>query len=142
MILEKFVRQHTLVIRFGALTGVAVISFEAINLFVLYRHIRLDYYLSLVAVIFLITGILISKQHSVTPVPMEQEQVKDYQLTSKETEVLELIVQGKANKEIAALLFVEISTVKTHINNIYNKLSVTNRKEARLKYAEIAPITS
>ncbi len=50
-------------------------------------------------------------------------------LTLKEQEILDLIQQGKSNKEIASLLFIEISTVKTHINKIYAKLGVKSRKE-------------
>ena len=52
------------------------------------------------------------------------------QLTRKEKEILKLISLGKSNKEIASELFVELSTVKTHINKIYSKLNVKNREEA------------
>jgi DNA-binding CsgD family transcriptional regulator len=48
-------------------------------------------------------------------------------LTSQERKVLEQIHNGKRNKEIAALLNVDISTVKTHINNIYKKKGVHSR---------------
>jgi len=52
-------------------------------------------------------------------------------LTQKETEILQLISEGKSNKEIASSLFVELSTVKTHINKIYSKIGASNRKEAQ-----------
>ena len=52
-------------------------------------------------------------------------------LTQKEKEILLLISQGKSNKEIASALFVELSTVKTHINKIYAKIGASNRKEAQ-----------
>ena len=52
-------------------------------------------------------------------------------LTQKEKEILQLISDGKSNKEIASLLFIELSTVKTHINKIYSKIGVSNRREAR-----------
>lgn len=55
----------------------------------------------------------------------------DELLTQKEKEILQLISQGKSNKEIASQLFVELSTVKTHINKIYSKMGVSNRKEAQ-----------
>ena len=48
--------------------------------------------------------------------------------------VLELISAGRSNKEIAALNYVEMSTIKTHINNIYFKLGVKNRKDAVAVY--------
>jgi ATP/maltotriose-dependent transcriptional regulator MalT len=43
-------------------------------------------------------------------------------LSERELEVLALIAAGASNREIAARLFVSISTVKTHINNLYRKL--------------------
>lgn len=50
-------------------------------------------------------------------------------LTKRELEIVKLIKEGKKNQEIAEALFVEMSTVKTHINNIYTKLSIKNRKQ-------------
>lgn len=43
----------------------------------------------------------------------------------------DLIVAGKSNKEIIEKLFIELSTLKTHINKIYKTLEVSSRKEAR-----------
>ncbi len=51
-------------------------------------------------------------------------------LSQREIEVLGLINSGLSNKEIAEKLFVSLSTVKTHINNIYKILEVKNRREA------------
>ncbi|MCK0161781.1 response regulator transcription factor [Allomuricauda sp. F6463D] len=51
------------------------------------------------------------------------------QLSKQETLVRNLILQGKSNKEIAAELFISLSTVKSHITNIYSKLNVVNRQE-------------
>ncbi len=51
-------------------------------------------------------------------------------LSPREKEILALINEGLSNKEIAAKLFISLSTVKTHINNIYKILEVKNRREA------------
>ncbi len=51
-------------------------------------------------------------------------------LTVRETEVLQLIVGGNSNKEIASALFISEATVKTHINSLLNKLGVTDRTQA------------
>jgi len=53
-------------------------------------------------------------------------------LTFKEKEILQLICEGKSNKEIANTLFIGLSTVKTHINKIYSKIGASNRKEAQM----------
>lgn len=52
-------------------------------------------------------------------------------LTPRQREVYDLIMAGKTNKEIMAELFVELSTLKTHINHIYKKLEVSSRAELR-----------
>jgi len=51
-------------------------------------------------------------------------------LTSREMAVLELIVRGQSNKEIAASLGISEATVKSHINSILSKLGVTDRTQA------------
>jgi DNA-binding NarL/FixJ family response regulator len=51
-------------------------------------------------------------------------------LTTRELDVLKLIVSGKSNKEIGAELAISEATVKTHINSILSKLSVTDRTQA------------
>lgn len=51
------------------------------------------------------------------------------ELTSREIEVLEQLSKGLKNKDIAANLFVSVSTIKKHIENIYKKLQVHNRIE-------------
>ena len=52
-------------------------------------------------------------------------------LTSQEQKTLSLILNDKSNKEIASELFISVSTVKTHINNLYKKLNVTSREEVK-----------
>jgi len=47
----------------------------------------------------------------------------------QERKVYALLREGYSNKEIAGDLAVSVSTVKTHVNNIFSKLGVTSRKE-------------
>ncbi len=51
-------------------------------------------------------------------------------LNDREQEVLELLARGSRNKEIAADLFITVSTVEKHIASLFNKLEVSNRAEA------------
>jgi len=53
------------------------------------------------------------------------------ELTARQNDVYELIIAGKSNKEIMAILFIEQSTLKSHINQIYKKLNVISRKELK-----------
>jgi LuxR family maltose regulon positive regulatory protein len=51
-------------------------------------------------------------------------------LTERELEVLRLLAAGRSNAGMAAELFVERSTVKTHLIHLYSKLGVHSRTQA------------
>lgn len=53
------------------------------------------------------------------------------QLTKQEQNVLDLLLDDNTNKDIAETLFVSVSTVKTHVNNVYKKLRVNSRDELK-----------
>ncbi len=55
-------------------------------------------------------------------------------LSKRETEILELLTRGLANKEIADQLGLSIETVRVHLKRIYDKLHVHSRTEAAMKY--------
>lgn len=56
--------------------------------------------------------------------------VKQFGLSPREKEVLELVVKASSNKEIAATLFISEHTVKNHLTNIFNKMGVSDRAQA------------
>ena len=56
--------------------------------------------------------------------------VSQLELRKRELEILALLAQGHSNQEIAAKLFVSLSTVKTHIQNLFEKLDVKRRIQA------------
>jgi LuxR family transcriptional regulator, maltose regulon positive regulatory protein len=58
-------------------------------------------------------------------------------LSERELEVLALVASGKSNAEIAISLFVSLSTVKTHINNLYRKLEARSRTQAIARAREL-----
>jgi NarL family two-component system response regulator LiaR len=53
-----------------------------------------------------------------------------YDLTGREKEVLNLVVQGQSNQQIADALVISIATVKAHVSSILSKLQVSSRAEA------------
>lgn len=54
-------------------------------------------------------------------------------LTQRERQVLELLIRGHTNKEIAAALVLSPNTIKKHVYHIFNKLGVKSRSAATLK---------
>ena len=54
-------------------------------------------------------------------------------LTERELEVLELIVAGSSNAQIAEKLYITVGTVKTHVCSILNKLSASDRTQAAVR---------
>ena len=117
-------------VKIGIAAALAIILFQVSSLYLVNKYFKYEYYLTGVSLLFLIVGFVVARYH-----PPERNELKEtvnplLNLTNKEVTILKLIGEGKSNKEIAAISFVEISTIKTHINNIYNKLGISNRKEA------------
>jgi len=74
-------------------------------------------------------------QFSVGQAAMEAEK-----LSARESEVLELVMQGLGNKEIADRLGITVAAIKWHLQHVYEKLHVHSRTEAALKFKNrIAP---
>jgi DNA-binding NarL/FixJ family response regulator len=57
-------------------------------------------------------------------------EVRWARLTPRELEILELVAEGRSNREVASLLWLSDQTVKFHLANIYRRLGVTGRAEA------------
>lgn len=75
-----------------------------------------------------------SKTVEIRAVEPEYEQIIDaYPLTARELEILECIVSGCSNAQIAEKLFVTVGTVKTHVRNILNKLGASDRTQAAVR---------
>lgn len=59
-----------------------------------------------------------------------EEIMDNVQLTDRELEILQLIVDGQSNNEIGETLFISLGTVKTHVRNILSKLCADDRTQA------------
>jgi DNA-binding NarL/FixJ family response regulator len=62
-----------------------------------------------------------------------EQQNPDYDLSEREKQVLQLLVEGYSYKMIAAEMFIAIDTVRSHIKKIYEKLHVNSKSEAVAK---------
>jgi NarL family two-component system response regulator LiaR len=119
--------------------------------FIIFDH-SLEIYIGFIAVIFTSLGIWLALKLS-KPKPnnprietiviekevyitrnenfvLDKSLVSELELSKRELEILSLLAQGHSNQEIAAKLFVSLSTVKTHNQNLFEKLDVNRRIQA------------
>ena len=114
--------------------------------FIIFDH-SFEIYIGFIAVIFTALGIWLALKLSkpkIETVVVQKEVyvnrnenfvldtslVSQLELSKRELEILNLLAQGHSNQEIAAKLFVSLSTVKTHIQNLFEKLDVKRRTQA------------
>lgn len=99
-------------------------------------------YVALIAAAFLGLGIWVGRRlfHREPPTggftPNERAQ-SSLGITERERQVLELLADGRSNKEIATYLGLSPNTVKTHIVRLFEKLRVARRTEAILLAREL-----
>jgi len=118
----------------------------------------IDIYIGLVAVFFTALGIWVAKQlikPKTQTVIIEKEvfisqteaftvneiELKRLNLNSREYEILQLLAKGYSNKDISENLFLSISTIKTHVSNLYVKMDIKSRTQAieKAKRLKIIP---
>ena len=76
---------------------------------------------------------IVLKATTTTPVEDTVSHAKDYDLTTRESQILKLMTEGYSNMEIAQLLVISINTTKAHVASILQKLEVDDRLQAALK---------
>ena len=62
-----------------------------------------------------------------TTIKLSTRLIEKYGISRREHEVLDMVLQGKANKEIEDALSISIRTVETHLHRIYKKLGINSR---------------
>ncbi|MDP5199848.1 response regulator transcription factor [Flavobacterium sp. DG2-3] len=92
-------------------------------------HKKLNYFLGFLVFVLNIVAVFQFRKLKLLKPKENQLQFSNLSLTSQEEKITRLILADKTNKEIANALFISLSTVKTHIRNLYAKLDVANRHE-------------
>lgn len=59
---------------------------------------------------------------------------EEVNLTTKEKEILQLLIKGNSYKEISSAIFISVETLNSHVKNIYRKLNVHSRSELAAKF--------
>lgn len=98
------------------------------------NNLQIEIVIGLIAIAFFFIGIYINKKslHKInTPsVEINIEKIEELGITKREYEVLKKVSEGLSNKEIAAILFLSESTIKTHVSNVLVKLDAKRRTQA------------
>lgn len=78
-------------------------------------------------------------QNKSMPEYIKKNLMSKYNLSPKEVEILEKIVEGNAYQQIADSLYISINTVRAHLKSIYKKLNVNNQRALYAIYNSILP---
>jgi DNA-binding CsgD family transcriptional regulator len=144
MTLKKDIK-HT--ITYGFSLAILVFALKWLQWKFLIVDNSLDIYVGAIAIFFTILGVWVATQltkpkiHTVVvekevfiPLPEEftinEAELKKLNLTNREHEVLTLLAQGHSNADIAKNLYLSLSTIKTHVSNLYVKMGVKSRAQA------------
>ncbi len=144
---KKLLLQHKATILYSISLAALLFLLKWMELrFIIFSH-SFEIYIGLIAILFTVLGIWLALKLSkpkIETVVVEKEvyvnsspnfvadtsQISQFELSKRELEILGLLAQGHSNQEIAAQLFVSLSTVKTHNQNLFEKLDVKRRMQA------------
>ncbi|MBP7558763.1 MAG: response regulator transcription factor [Chitinophagaceae bacterium] len=145
-----FSRSKSLML-YGSLLAVLVFLLKWLQWKFLIVDNSIEIYSGLIAVFFTILGIwvatqlvkpkietitetvIIEKEIYVPPQPafsINQKELERLNLSSREYEILQLLAKGYSNADMAGNLFLSLSTIKTHVSNLYFKMDVKSRTQA------------
>jgi NarL family two-component system response regulator LiaR len=148
--LKHLFRSSRHILLYGAAMAVLVFILKWLQWTYLITDNSLDIYIGLIALFFTFLGVWIANQLtkpkvetkietvvvekkiyvSQPPDALNSDELKKFNLTTREYEVLTLLTQGRSNAEIADNLFLSLSTVKTHVSNLFVKMDVKSRTQA------------
>lgn len=144
---KKFFKKHKATIIYSISLAFLLFLLKWLELrFIIFQN-SFEIYAGLIAVIFTVLGIWLALKLSkpkIQTVVVEKEVyirrdenfvpnttlISQLELSKRELEILNLMAQGHSNEEIASKIFVSISTVKTHNQNLFEKLDVKRRIQA------------
>lgn len=155
MTFSKYVKHIFL---YGLIAAILIFALKWLQWKFLIVDNAIDIYIGLIAVFFTGLGtwvatqfikskvktVIVEKEVLVPfadPFAINEAELKKLNLTDREYEVLQLIAKGYTNADIAKHLFLSVSTIKTHVSNLFVKMDVKNRAQAMEK-AKRLKITS
>ena len=158
-----FLKKHKTVIIYGICLAVLFILLKLGEYRLMIVDHSFEIYAGSIALLFLLLGIwlsrkifapkkeisiieterIVEKEVFVTAPQsfiLNEKALASTDISSRELEVLEMVARGMSNQEIADTLFLSLSTIKTHISNLFFKLEVTRRTQAVEKAKKLSII--
>lgn len=144
---KTFLVKHKATILYSISLALLLVLLKWLELkFIIFDH-SFEIYVGFIAIIFTTLGIWLALKLSkpkVQTVVVEKEVyitrnenfvadtalIAEMEISKRELEILNLMAQGHSNEEIAKSLFVSVSTIKTHNQNLFFKLDVKRRTQA------------
>ncbi len=132
------------VLIYGAALAASAFALQQLEYRYLARVLAPEFYVVLIAVAFTALGLWAGRRLT-APAPAaafvrNDAALKALGVTDREYEVLALLAEGLANKEIARRLGVSPNTVKTHVARLYEKLEAERRLQAVRKARDLSLI--
>lgn len=143
---------------YGALMAILVFVLKWLQWKYLITDNSNDIYIGLIALFFTLLGVWVANQIAkpkIETIIVEKEvylppsetfvvnetELEKLNLTNREYEVLKLLAKGHSNTEIAERLCLSLSTIKTHVSNLFVKMDVKSRTQAfeKAKRLKITP---
>lgn len=144
---RKWFATHRSTILYTVSLGILLFLLRWLELRFMVIRYALEFYIGAIAIVFTAFGIWLALKLSrpkVNTVIVEKEiflprpaqftlnekELEKTGLSSRELEVLQLMAEGLSNQEIAAKLYVSLSTIKTHSSKVLEKMDVRRRTQA------------
>ena len=126
---------------FSALIIALLVLFQLSKYTYMSGNITIEIVIAVVAIIFFLIGMYLrsktSKKEVAVSNKINHKKIEELGISKREYEVLVQIGKGLSNQEIAKILFVSESTVKTHVSNLLLKLDAKRRTQALQKAKEL-----
>lgn len=144
MELEKSIKHIML---YGIAMACLILLLKWMQWSFLIKENAIDVYIGMIALLFTFLGVWIASQlikpktqtiivekeiivHQPKKFVLNKASLESLRLTEREFQILQLIAKGHNNSDIAKKLFLSLSTIKTHVSNLYSKMNVKNRYKA------------
>ncbi len=132
-----FIKENKILVFLTILITIGVLIFNVFRYSTSYGIVEINNINSLLLVPFILLVCALGMALGATKNSNEIEKAYQNQLSEREQQVIELISMGKKNQDVADELYVDITTIKSHVNRIYKKTGLKNRKELKFYFERV-----